>query len=47
MRYPCILACICELVYNDMSNCFNENFTTMPVFSDFNVNSPCEPTDKA
>lgn len=39
LRYSCFLASMCELAYKDMSNCFNENFTSAPFSSHFIVNA--------
>lgn len=38
LRYLGILVFICELVYNDMRNCFNEKFILVLFYFDFRVN---------
>lgn len=39
LKYSCFLASMCELAYKDMGNCFNENFTSAPLYCDFVVNA--------
>lgn len=39
LGYYCFLESMCILEYKDMSNCFNEHFTSAPLYSHFIVNA--------